>query len=71
MFEGSLKINEGARYDKESNLEIVDIGEFLPANVKTDMNRLNNTRFMVKRFRGDDGSGETDEDESVELVLLG
>ena len=53
MFEGSLKINEGVRNDSKSNLKIVDIGEFLPAKVKTDMSRLNNTRFMVKRFSGE------------------
>jgi DNA-binding Lrp family transcriptional regulator len=50
-FEGSLKIDEGAVNDKESNLELVDIGEYLPAKVKADMGRVNNTRFMVKRHR--------------------
>ena len=48
-FEGSLKIDEGAVNDKESNLELVDIGEYLPVKVKADMGRVNNTRFMVKR----------------------
>ena len=53
MFEGSMKINEGAHNDKDSDLEIVDIGDYLPEKVKTDMSRVSITRFMVKRFRGE------------------
>ena len=37
--------------DEESNLELVDIGEYPPVKVKTDICRVNNTRFMVKRHR--------------------
>ena len=44
VFEGRLKIDE-----KDSNYEVVDIGEYLPATVKRDMGRKSDTRFMVRR----------------------
>ena len=50
-FESSLKINEGASSDEKSDLKIVDIGEYLPVKVKSDIMRINNTKFMVKRLR--------------------
>ena len=50
-FESSLKINEGASSDEKSDLKIVDIGEYLPEKVKSDIMRINNTKFMVKRLR--------------------
>ena len=50
MFEGALKVDEKANQDINNELEIVDIGAYLPHQVKADMSRLAETRFMVRRF---------------------
>ena len=52
VFETQVKLDEDADKDVDSEFEIVDIGEFLPDRVKTDMMRVSGTRFMVKRLSG-------------------
>ena len=50
MFEGSLKLDHEAHKDRDSELRIVDIGDFLPHKVKTDMCRVDESRFMIKQL---------------------
>jgi hypothetical protein len=52
VFETQVKLDEDANKDVDSEFEIVDIGEFLPDRVKTDIMRVSGTRFMVKRLTG-------------------
>ena len=50
VFEGSLKTDKEAHNNNKSPFEIVDIGDFLPHKVKTDMCRADGTSFMIKRL---------------------
>ena len=52
MFKGAMKLDKVKHKDINSDLEIVDIGKFLPQQVKNDMSRVNETRFMVRTFHG-------------------
>ena len=49
---GSLKLDNEAHKNEKNQFEIVDIGDFLPHKVKTDMCRVDESRFMIKRFDG-------------------
>ena len=54
VFQGSLIIKEGVQTDEKGrDLEIVDIGDYLPAKVKTDMSRVSITKFIVERIHGE------------------
>ena len=52
MFGGSLKIDKKAHKNKKNLFEIVNIGDFLPHKVKTDMCRADGTSFMIMRLDG-------------------
>ena len=52
VFERSLKIDNEAHKNKKNHFKIVDIGDFLPHKVKTDMCRVDGTSFMIKRLDG-------------------
>ena len=47
VFEGSKRCDF-----KDNDYEVVDIGNYLPQLVKTNINRVDGTKFMLRRYSG-------------------